>query len=208
MPSTITNLQALYPLCLPELKGMIPNGSGAVPLLDQYLSTTFRLFCRRTEAWREIIGPMNIVSGSNIYALPLIYDVWVRRIIWLRDSGWHSVPLSSHSYDLINTTSGSSVVLKQMPSANYSAALILEVVLMPYMYSQTLSPVFLEKWSEAIAAGAKANLMAMPDKAWSNPQMSAYYQSQFDRFVGEARFDNTHKNKSGITQIQYNQWAV
>lgn len=56
----------------------------------------------------------------------------------------------------------------------------------PLNNSTTVPTIIYEKWLEEIAAGAKARLMAMPTKEWSNPELAGYYKGIFMKGVADA----------------------
>lgn len=59
--------------------------------------------------------------------------------------------------------------------------LYLQVAFKPLTTVASIEDVFYQEWHRVIAAGTKARLMLMPKKAWSNAQLGAVYQGQYDR---------------------------
>jgi hypothetical protein len=59
--------------------------------------------------------------------------------------------------------------------------LYLQVAFKPLTTITSIEDVFYQEWHQVIAAGTKARLMLMPKKAWSNPQLGAVLQGQYDR---------------------------
>lgn len=59
----------------------------------------------------------------------------------------------------------------------------------PALDATSIPSPFIERYSETLIAGAKASLMAMANKTWSNPQMALVYQGIFDTGVDRARIE-------------------
>ena len=61
------------------------------------------------------------------------------------------------------------------------------VALKPTQAAQGVDEIIFEEYKDAIKHGALAYLMLMAEKTWSNPNMSAFYQSQFDAAIQESK---------------------
>jgi hypothetical protein len=70
--------------------------------------------------------------------------------------------------------------------------LYLQVAFKPLTTVTTIEDVFYQEWHGVIAAGTKARLMLMPKKVWSNPQLGAVFQGQYD-----------HGKNSAIVSLMY-----
>ena len=53
--------------------------------------------------------------------------------------------------------------------------------------AQGVDEIIFEEYKDAIKYGALAYLMLMAEKTWSNPNMSAFYQSQFDAAITDSK---------------------
>jgi hypothetical protein len=78
------------------------------------------------------------------------------------------------------------VVPKPDAASAGTGRITLRVVLQPARDATGIDDWVFNKWVEAIAAKAKADLMAMPAKPWTNPAMSVYYESVYQRELGDA----------------------
>lgn len=76
------------------------------------------------------------------------------------------------------------ITLAAVPDQN--AILTLQVSLKPKREATGIPDVVFQTYLEEIAAGAKARLMIIPGKPWSNPQTSAYYLGMFERGISAA----------------------
>jgi hypothetical protein len=79
----LTQYSDLYPLILPYMPGYDVN------IVLQAIKRTGRVFCDRTEAFREVQLPIPIVNFQEDYTLPKGntsggYDANVHRILWVR----------------------------------------------------------------------------------------------------------------------------
>lgn len=63
----------------------------------------------------------------------------------------------------------------------------MQLVFKPTHTATTFDDVLLHDWVRGVAAGVKAELMVIPGKPWSNPQMATYYRQAFMKEIGEAK---------------------
>lgn len=62
-------------------------------------------------------------------------------------------------------------------------------VFVPKFNATAFDSNLIERYAETLIAGAKARLMEMPEKTWSNPGLAAYNKGLFDVGVTKARID-------------------
>jgi len=63
----------------------------------------------------------------------------------------------------------------------------LEVVYKPTYGITEIDNVIYYDWLDAIASGAKARLMLMPNQPWTNTKMASYYEVMFRGFMAQAK---------------------
>ncbi len=81
-----------------------------------------------------------------------------------------------------------SLVLVPKPVTAVTAAITARVTLRPSRASTDIEDRIYEYHLDAIAMGAKAKLMMMSDKPWTNLKMAATYQSLFEDKIAAARY--------------------
>jgi hypothetical protein len=164
----------------------------------------------------DLDGPLNVdaLSGAAVTKLVYLYEISVptgtaiAKAIeaWLNDSvidpispddlnnefnetqfGWFGsnwrtdISLPTRWYMIDDTTVG----LALAPSAQ--GVFRLNAALKPSRDSTTLPSWIFERYIETIAHGAKARLMAVPKKPYSDKEMATYHFEQFETGIGEAR---------------------
>lgn len=75
------------------------------------------------------------------------------------------------------------------------------VSLKPLRDAVELPDILHNDWYQTIAAGAKANLMIMPGKPWTNPQMAMVHGGFFDDGVNNASKKAFYKNMPSEKRI-------
>lgn len=78
------------------------------------------------------------------------------------------------------------VTLAYTPDATYTGGLIVTIAKLPLYAGAGVDDAVFEKFNEVLAYGAKARMMRMPKKPWSNPKLAAEYRTMFDQEVGKA----------------------
>lgn len=68
----------------------------------------------------------------------------------------------------------------------YDSDLIINVALKPLPTVSSLPDFLFNDWYQTIAAGAKAKLMIIPGKEWSNPNLAVIHSNLFEDGVGDA----------------------
>lgn len=66
-----------------------------------------------------------------------------------------------------------------------------------------LPDTLVERFLSGLSAGAKSYLMVMPGQAWSNPQLAAYFQREFDQVCGTAAAETLHGRAANSQRVQY-----
>jgi len=90
------------------------------------------------------------------------------------------------------TRSGAAVTLDDARTADTDFDTT--VFLKPAMDATSLPDFLYNDWHEAITAGAKATLMLMPGKPWSNAKMGAIYNRTYLHELGKAKIQARKTN--------------
>jgi hypothetical protein len=184
-------------------------------------------FCERTKAWQEEQAayplPTSVLGSSPFVDFQSDTQKLVHEILaaGLRTSGtaatWPVTPRTAQWCDQrypgwqhagVVGTPDSVVQISPDQFAPVPAAsggpweMLLHVAYKPTR-TATSGPDFLyNDYYEQIAAGAKARLMAMPGKAWSNPQLAGVYASVFDAAITKANSRQAHGFGRGRVRVK------
>ena len=204
----------LYPYLSPELPGC-PD-----PVILQALQKAGRMFCLDTEAWWEQLKPVNLVDGQVSYRISPSWEAEVKRIRDLRintaegiANGDEGDPVNPALYDfypagnktpLGTSISENTVILDDSlePADNVTNGLEVSIILVPYLDSDKLDPVFLNSWIEALIGRAMADLMSMTGKKWMNPGRANVYELQYQKARSRAKIEKIRGNTSKDTDVE------
>lgn len=193
----MTDISSLCSRVTPELTGC-PD-----VVAIEYLRDAVIEFCDRSWYWAEELSPINTVANTATYTLSApsgesiissIISVSHKDTVLKRRtetemdrliSGWKDeggLQANSYTSTVVNV-----IRLYPYPTDSVTGAIKARVALKPSRTATTIPQSIYDNYLEAIAAGAKSRLMAMTNQPWSNPAMSAYYQSIFDRGITSAK---------------------
>jgi hypothetical protein len=211
MPSP--NLDALFPSLLPRLP------SCPYDLVRNAVREAARRFCRDSKVWRVFLPPIPVVDGQGTYALtPEDANIEVVDVHSVKNSA--GLPLHPKTLDQLarvlpnwSSAVGSPVWFSvQLPmtltvhptpmNTPALAVLNVRVVQAPTMASGDLDPLLTVRYSEALVAGALANLFAMTDEAWSRPREVDKQTANFLRDIDLAKIDVVHEHAVGNLVVQ------
>lgn len=190
----MTALTALYDLVLPDL----PRCPEALAMA--HIRLACEEFYSRTLCKRAVLASISTVADTSEYALTLPEGYVADKVlhVWLDDleinpigmddrdgldAEWRTTTGEPSYYYMPDTEN---IGLFLTPDAVYTVAA--EVALKPKSDATTIDGWVYEQYREALAAGAKARLMAMAGKPWTS-NLSAKHQADFDRAIGKATHD-------------------
>lgn len=198
---------------LPDLRVELPGIPE--PLLESYLYQGLRRFFWDSEAWRYTADngldytisqqAMNLpVAGTDIPAKTTIKridnvkfdsggDDWDTKIPFKTrdqldriDRNWYTETGTAPKYW---TYDNAVPVLYPIASATVTTALLIRSVIAPVFTATTdeLPELLYYGFEDYIKAGILADLMKMPGKDWTNPNMSVYYSNIYTKGVDKAK---------------------
>ncbi|MBI9110320.1 hypothetical protein [Maridesulfovibrio ferrireducens] len=151
-------------------------------------------FCKQTRVWRHVSDLMDVYKGDCRYVFvpqpnATVVDTLEARfndcsLLELDDRVVRDEPGIPEYYQVEEP---GLVRLIPCPREDQSAMLQTVNVLAPSVTAATCPKFLLETHGLAIAAGAKAKLMLVPDKVWSDPARSQIEQREFDGAMAEIR---------------------
>lgn len=204
-------LEALLPYLLTDLPG-VPDVTA-----KQALILTAIDFCQQSHAWNEIQDPMTIEDGVNEYDVEVeqgarvvaVKNVFAAnrelRPVTMKElqqviPNWQSATGSLPSY--YNAPVGpESIRIYPIPLESNGAALTMRVAFAPTLAATSIPDSIVNRYLDTLISGAKHRLMMTPEKGWSNLQLAAYHQTQFDDGVVRAKIDILHDNAQGSIKV-------
>jgi hypothetical protein len=170
-------------------------------VIESELHRAMKDFYMRSTAWREIVGPYNVLqSVAEISLNPVdsttrvvhVFDAFLqlsaddRRPLekLTRPPFPISVPGEPRKVFLIEPYT---VQLEPVPSTTLGNVLYAYVALTPAEDAAVFPDIALTHHFEGILVGAYARLYAHPGKPYSSPELALYYQREFARRISSAR---------------------
>jgi hypothetical protein len=177
----------LFPYVLSELVGVSSLQAEA------HIRAAVIDFCRRSKVWN--------VEDDATTATPLgrYYDIVTpsgTALVEIKSIVLDGEPLEPSNDDSENALDiGTPKTFKQpspeiyslWPTPDSAYSVIVTMTLAPSRASTTFPSWIAEKYHDAIVAGAKSRLMAMPGQLWTNVQQAMFYRSICDTGVAEAQ---------------------
>jgi hypothetical protein len=175
-------------------------------------------FCRETLLWDELQDPITVIDKVHTYDLEAPTDAGIVAVkqVWAADRelvpvvlaklvqvmpNWQTAQGSDPVY--YNTAADwSTVRIFPTPMNANRQKLVLRVIYQPTVTSTTLPDFLVNNYLEALLSGAKARLMAMPQKAWTNNDLAAYHKGLFDAAIIQARIDSIHERSPGTVTVR------
>lgn len=211
------NVTDLIPFILPETPGC-PDA-----LIKQNLVLSAIAFCVDTLAWCEIQDSLIVIDGQSELDVEVptgarivtVKDIWAanRRLRPVTMSqlfelipNWQDARGSEPTY-YNASTDWQTIRIFPIPLGANRARLRMSAAYAPTLAATTLPDEIVTKYHDGIVGGAKARLMAMQGKAWSNLQGAAVYQQQAESQIIKAKIDILHDRVQGSLSVRPHPFA-
>ena len=186
-----------YTQWLPYVQVNVPDCPKA--LIVEAIRQKVIEFCQRSLFLRQELDGFYTVADDNEYDLSPPVDNNIAQLLMLKVNKRELEPKTQDdleeiyqewrdqsgepSYFFLKNTY--TAILVPKPMGVYPVRIL--VALKPTQAAQGVDESIFEEYKDAIKHGALAYLMLMAEKTWSNPNMSAFYQSQFDAAIQESK---------------------
>lgn len=204
-------LDDFFPYVLPEVMGC-PD-----PVLRNAVRMSVIEFCNASQAWSVISDPLALEEGVQDYEIETPVGAYAQTVrdVWMGSTRLQAITMAALQEVLPNwqTAQGSepiyynqaqergSIRVFPIPTNVHGQELVMRVVFQPTLTTNTVPDWLGQDQMETIAAGAKYRLLLIPGQAWSNPNLGAYYKSQFDNSVTNARIEEAHERVPGSITV-------
>lgn len=202
----------LLPYLLPEVPG-VPDS-----LATQAIMRTCNDFCWETGVWNEIQDPIPVQDGVNEYELdtPKGAQIVTIKSIWMVNRelvpvtmerlqelipNWQESQGSDPAY--YNCPNDwSAVRIYPIPMGANSAKMTIRAIYTPDQFGSFIPQFLVDVYLDEILAGAKARLMQMPGKSWSNPALAGVNQTAFIDGITKAKVFIAHDKVAGSVRVR------
>lgn len=167
----------LYSRILPHVPGC-PE-----PMVEDALRNVTRQFCRDTHAWHEELHKVYLVKGIARYEMELPEGT---EVLSLASAVQRKTPERDGTpvWPTINVFG--LLYFDPIPDPD-DGPIEIRAVLQPSKAAEGAPDRIGLDYDTALIGGTVAQLQAIPNKDWSNPQMVAYHMASYDNGVAEAR---------------------
>lgn len=203
---------AFYDYVLPELNGVPTN------LVDIYLRRAAIEFCEETTVYVADHDPISLIKGIAEYDLeapePETDIVSVKKA-WVEDAGIEYIGQDTLNQrptywpgetaprpTAFTQQTQTSLIVYPKPTESLRNGLKLKVVLRPTLSANNIADWLGGKYIQEISDGAKAMLMSMPNKPWTQPDGAAMYRAQFEAGKTRATIEAQRSFTRASQQVQ------
>lgn len=193
-----TKYTDLFNEVLPELPGVGQD------LAANAIRNAIIEFCFGSWCWRYFMDPMPVLANLNTYELDPPPGAEVAQTLLVKVDGKELEPTNEDDLTALfprwQTETGtprryltddpSQIILAPVPDTKIPNGLVVTVALQPTRTSTTFPTWIWSRYFDALAAGAKARLMAMPGKPWTSPQLFQLYRGQFEAAMAGAKVES------------------
>ncbi len=195
----MATLDDFFPEVLPEVEGcpkmMVRNA----------IRSAIIRFCEVSKYITQELTPINIVADTHTYTLTPPTGSLIETVIRANIAGYPALTFMSEDTldrewseffgdtsatdwrvytqdrpEVFHQPTRSSIRLIGIPTTAITAGLEAKVALRPTHDATTVDDRLRDEFHEQIGRGAKARLLAMPEKNWTDLKMAAYYLTKFE----------------------------
>jgi hypothetical protein len=203
-----------YSTLLDDILPSLPSCENAMALFA--LKRAAQEFMKKTQCDQRVIAPsIAVTAGNAAYAVPVPANTELVTVTKLALDGTELRPvprdwLTEEMETLAGTPShfvvglDGTVTLWKKPTAGGTLTGKIAVAPLPTA-TDILDPIA-NAFSEDIAAGALSRLMLMPNKPWTQVELSVAHRSRFDNAIDRAKYE-VAKGRSR-SAMQSDLWTI
>lgn len=185
-----------------------------IPVIVDRVREAAREFCQRTRVWSLVSDPVDLLRGEGVYALRPPSQTDIAAVQRVTARGRELKPLTPDQWrertvavaewpECFIVTEPALVHLSPVPDRDIPAALVAEAALLPSVSSRECPEFLLSKYGRVIAWGAQAQLMLIPDRAWTDPGGAAIFERKFEDGIAGARIVVSHGGAGARSAVRY-----
>lgn len=187
----------LYSQWLPSIQVNVPGCPRAM-VIEAIRSKAIE-FCDRSRFWRKELDGFYTVADDEEYDIETPVETAIADILLIKVDGHELSPKTQDEIEADNNewrdSSGrpdvfflrdtKTAVFVPIPDSQYAVRVL--VALKPTQAAQGVDEIVFEEHKDTIMHGALAYLMQMPEKTWTNPNLSIFHQGKYDEAVTKAK---------------------
>lgn len=203
---------AFYDFVMPEVPGINTE------LVDIYLRRAAIEFCEETTVYVADHDPISLIKGIAEYDLeppePETDIVSVKKA-WVQDAGIEYIGQDTLNQrptywpgetaprpTAFTQQTQTSLIVYPKPTESLRNGLKLKVVLRPTLNATSIADWLGSKYIQEISDGAKAMLMGMSKKPWTDPEGEAKYRASFEAAKTRATIEAQRSFTRASQQVQ------
>jgi hypothetical protein len=195
-----------YDQLIPKVLVKLPAGYPTI-LINDALRIAAGVFCADTEIWKERLAAQNLVANQKAYTIDPGYSAGIRRVYQTDIRSAAEVTAGSDG-SLVNMDTAvfsprtNIITFKEAISAtSVTGGLVFTVILIPEFNSNEIAEWIVDRWSDAIIAGAVADICGRPGATWS-PAVKEQANIDLRNAEADAMRETMAEFKSGSVQFQ------
>lgn len=205
-----TTWATFYPYVLPYLPGC-PE-----VVIETHLKEAAADFCAESEVWRLTIDPDYTSKNTADYKIDVTSGTLLENILSFYVNGapltrvtdrHFSIPINQDGSAVkgspiyISILDDDSVRMYPTPDGKYTFTGV--VVLKPKLSATGVEDFIYDAHGRAIASGAIARLAEIPNKEWSNPELSLQHRFEFNRGITNAKGRDTRRVNLRVSAVGF-----
>ena len=171
------------------------------PVTEHAIKRAVIQFCEGSWIWKHLPDPIDVTAGEATYSLePPVgadvsavigieyngYQIDPKSLDWLNanEPGWRTKTGTPKYFTQVNTDE---VILVPTPESSLVGGLVVTLAVAPSQSANSFPKWIFNQYIYALADGALAKLMTMPNKPWSDVPAGLDRRTAFDAAVAAAR---------------------
>jgi hypothetical protein len=165
-----------------------------VPLIEDEVREAAIEFCRRTSIY-TYDQTASVTAGDSEVDIVVPDNTSLVAVNYIEVD-------ESREYDL--TVEDDTILFSSDAASSFD--MTINMALKPEQAATSLPDILFDDYFQGIASGAKAKLMIMPKKEWSDPQLAMVHSGIFDSWVGKATRKSFYANMPQDRRAGRRQW--
>lgn len=167
--------------------------------ISTHLQAAMDEFCSATSIWVETLDPIGLMAGQDTYDIPVDANTRVIGIESVMYNGFPLKPMTSRAltgffptwevwddginqimaYRVEMDDTDQNLTVWPSPTDNEPASVVMRVTLKPTSTATSIPGFIYEDWRTVIGSGALAQILLIPGKDFTNPQLAQVHDAKF-----------------------------
>ncbi len=176
------------------------------PVISAAINLAARELCFRSSCWNAWES-IPLIAGTNEYTITASVGSMARNVRFVGIDNKEVLPdtednIYQNQPGILNEVGTPRrfyvkndmklVVLPTPATADGGKIMKVKTAFIPALDGTAVPAEFVDRFSETLIAGAKAKMMEMPGKAWTNPQLAQLHKATFETGIDKARIEVEH----------------